>query len=122
MKKLLLLALIACLGTAADAQFKNTKWKGSLQLENLVDVMFDFKTDTLEALVVADNSTLELMKYSVKDNVLSIQKISGQSDCAESAVAKYKFEMKNNELVLTVVEDECYNRSGVLNNTTWIKQ
>lgn len=121
MKKLLLIAIIAFMGTAANAQFANTKWKGTLQLDNVVDVMFDFKTDTLEAIVIADNSSLETMKYSIKDNVLSFQKLSGQSDCSD-VTAKYKYEIKDNELVLTLVEDECYNRSAILNNTKWTKQ
>lgn len=122
MKKIFLIVLVAFIGVSANAQLANSKWKGILVLDTPVDVVFDFKTDTLEALVAADNSSLELMQYSIKDSVLSIQKISGQSDCAGTAIARYKFEMKEDAFVLTLVEDECYNRSSVLDGTKWIKQ
>jgi hypothetical protein len=39
-----------------------------------VDVVFNFSTDTLDVTNVADNSSLETMKYTLKDTVLTIQK------------------------------------------------
>lgn len=122
MKKIIFVMMAVIIGISANAQLTNTKWKGVLQLENETDVVFDFRTDTLEAVLVEDNSTLELMQYSVKDDVLSIQKISGQSTCSETSVARYKFEMKDDSLVLTLIEDECSDRSSVLDNTEWVKE
>lgn len=122
MKKIIFLAFIAFISASANAQLTNSKWKGTLQLDNPTDVVFDFRTDTLEAFVADDNSSLELMKYSVKDGVLSIQKLSGQSDCDDSIVAKYKFEINDDGLLLTVIEDGCMGRSGVLDKTKWVKE
>ncbi|QEC67349.1 hypothetical protein FRZ67_08590 [Panacibacter ginsenosidivorans] len=122
MKKIIFIAFIAFISVSANAQLTNSKWKGTLQLDSPTDIVFDFRTDTLEAIVAADNSSLELMKYSIKDSILSIQKISGQSDCDDSAIAKYKFEINSEGLLLTVIEDGCINRSGVLDNTKWVKE
>ena len=122
MKKIIFIAFIAFISNSANAQLANSKWKGTLQLENPTDVVFDFRTDTLEAVVAEDNSSLELMKYSINDSVLSIQKISGQSECEDSYIAKYKFEINEDGLLLTVIEDTCMDRAGVLDNTKWVKQ
>lgn len=122
MKKMIFIVLVAFVSVSVNAQLANSKWKGVLVLDSPVDVIFDFKTDTLEAIVVADNSSLETMQYTIKDTVLTIQKISGQSTCPGTTVAKYKFELKEDSFVLTLIEDDCYDRAGVLDGTKWIKQ
>ena len=121
MKKIVFLAAIIFAGVSANAQLTNVKWKGVLQLDSPVDVIMDFRTDTLEAVTAEDGQILETMHFNVADTVLSIKKLSGQSECGESE-AKYKFEIKDNELTLTLISDDCYNRSSVLDGTKWIKQ
>jgi hypothetical protein len=122
MRKMILIALVAFISISVNAQLANSKWKGVLVLDSPVDVVFDFKADSLEAIVAADNSSLELMQYSVKDTILTIQKISGQSSCASNNLAKYKFEIKEGTLLLTLIEDDCYDRGSVLDGTKWVKQ
>lgn len=121
MKKILFLAAIIFAGISAKAQLANAKWKGTLQLNSPVDVIMDFKTDTLEAITFEDNQVLETMHFSVQDSVLSIWKISGQSECGDSE-AKYKYDINDGELTLTLISDDCYDRSGVLDGTKWKKQ
>lgn len=122
MKKMLFIVIAAFICISVNAQLANSKWKGILVLDSPVDVIFDFKADTLEALVVADNSSLETMQYTLKDTVLTIQKITGQSTCQGTTVAKYKFEIKDDTFILTLIEDDCYDRAGVLDGTKWTKQ
>jgi hypothetical protein len=62
---------------------------------------------------------LETSLYTVKDSVLTLQKINGQSDCDGNTIGKYKFEIKGDAMQVTLIEDDCYNRSAVLNNITW---
>ena len=121
MKKIMLIAAIVFTGIVANAQLANAKWQGTLQLNSPTDVILDFKADTLEAITVEDNQVIELMKFAVQDSVLSIWKISGQSQCGD-AESKYKFEIKENELTLTLLSDDCPDRSGVLDGTKWKKQ
>jgi hypothetical protein len=121
MKKIFLIALISFVGAAANAQLANVKWKGTLQLDQQTDVFLNFKTDTLEAITVEDGQVIESMKFSVQDSVLSISKLFGQSECSDTE-SKYKFEIKEDELTLTVVSDDCPDRSSVLDGSKWKKQ
>src|SRR6516164_8578244 len=106
MKKITLL-LIVIIGTlTANAQLAKSKWKGTLQLDNPLEVIFDFGKDSLFVYTVADNSALETMTFSDSDKVLIIKKVYGQSDCNE-VEGKYKYEIKNDELLLTLIADDC---------------
>lgn len=120
MKKIILLLCIVIVAVSANAQLAKTKWKGTLQLDNPIEVVFDFGKDSLSVYTVADNSALETMTFTDSNNVLIIKKVYGQSDCNE-VEGKYKYEIKGEELVLTLVADDCTGRSQVLNNTKWSK-
>ncbi len=48
MKKTLFVLLVSFASVAVNAQLKNTKWKGTIQTDDKIDVVFDYKTDTLE--------------------------------------------------------------------------
>ncbi len=119
MKKIMLILLVAAAGTGAKAQFSGTKWKTTLQLDSPIDVIFDFRKDTVDAITADNNMLLETSLYTVKDSVLTLQKINGQSDCDGNIIGKYKFEIKGDAMQVTLIEDDCYNRSAVLNNITW---
>ncbi|HWB28491.1 MAG TPA: hypothetical protein VG738_23625 [Chitinophagaceae bacterium] len=122
MKKIFFALLVTLLAAGAHAQLANTKWKTTLKLDNPLDVVFEFGKDTLNVNAVADGSLVETMVYSVKDSVLTIQKTSGQSDCDGSTIGKYKFEMKDsNTILITLVSDDCTDRSQVLDGETWVK-
>jgi hypothetical protein len=121
MRKIILFMFIAFTAISANAQFTNTKWKGTLELDPATDVLFDFRKDTAEVFVLSDNSSLEIMVYTIKGNELTLQKITGKSDCDESVIGKYKFEMKNDEVVLTRMDDGCDDRGNVLDKSKWTK-
>jgi uncharacterized protein YrrD len=121
MKKIIFVAIIMLAGFAANAQLANVKWKGTVQLDAQVDIFLNFKTDTLEAITVEDGQLIETMKFSVQNNILSIWKISGKSECSDTE-SKYKFEIKEDELTLTLVSDNCTDRSNVLDGSKWKKQ
>jgi len=121
MKKLLFILLVSIVSATAHAQLTNTKWKGTVQLDNPVDVLFDFGKDTFKVTGVADGSLIETMSYSVKDGILSIQKIEGTSNCEGTTIGKYKFDIKNDEITFTLVADDCGDRANVLDKTTWKK-
>jgi hypothetical protein len=120
MKKIIVLLLVVISTVSANAQLSKTKWKGTLQLDNPLDVIFDFGKDSLFVYTAADNSALETMVFTDSVSTLIIKKVYGQSDCNDVA-GKYKYEIKNEELLLTLVTDDCPARSGVLNNTKWAK-
>jgi hypothetical protein len=121
MKKIVFLMLVSFATVSLHAQLAKTKWKGTLQLDNPVDVIFDFGKDSLSVSVVENSAGLETMLFTDKDGVLSINKVYGQSDCDTQATGKYKYEIKGEELLLTLVSDDCPNRSQVLDKTKWAK-
>jgi len=120
MKKITLLLMVTIGALTTQAQLAKTKWKGTLQLDNPLEVIWDFGNDSLVVYALADNSALETMTFKDADKTLTIKKVFGQSDCTESE-GKYKYEIKNDELVLTLISDECTGRSSVLNNSKWGK-
>jgi len=99
---------------STHAQVTNSKWKTTLQLDQPVDVVFDFRTDTLDVTNAADSSSLETMKYTLKDTVLTIQKLYGQSECDTSTIGSYTCTINGDEMHLKMISDDCSDRSGVI--------
>ena len=54
------------------------------------------------------------MTYTATNSTFTLAKVSGQSDCDNATVAKYKYEIKNNGLLITLVEDACDDRAPYL--------
>jgi|ERR1017187_513213 hypothetical protein len=120
-KKISLLFLVFLAAISGHAQMAYTKWKTSLQLQDQVTVLFDFKKDTLKAISVADSSIIETMTYTVQDTSLQFKKISGQSECDNTVIGVYRFKITGNQLSLSLMNDNCYARSSVLDHTIWTK-
>lgn len=107
--------LIVCLtACTVNAQFSNTKWKGTLNVDGGMDVVFHFKGDTLNVVNTYDNSSLETMKYSVDGKVITLQKLWGSSQCSESTLGKYKYAIVKDEMKLSLISDDCYDRSNAI--------
>jgi len=121
MKKIIFLLVISIASISVHAQLTDTKWKDTLKLDNPLEVFFSFAKDTLIVTAVADGSLIETMTYTVKDNVFTIQKVSGQSDCDSSSLGKYKFEINGDDMYVTLVSDDCTDRSSVLDKTKFVR-
>ncbi len=121
MKKIIFILLVSVASVSAHSQLANTKWKDTLKLENPMEAEFDFAKDTLTVTATADGSLVETMTYTVKDNVFTITKVSGQSDCDGTTTGKYKFEIKGNEMYITMVSDDCNDRATVLDKNKFVK-
>ena len=116
MKKIIIILLISFVSVAVHAQLANTKWKGSLQIEGGLDVLFNFRNDTLEVTNAKSDETIETMKYAIKDSVMTFHKLYGQSQCDTATIGTYKFEIKNNQMSLSLISDSCYQRSNAIGN------
>jgi hypothetical protein len=94
----------------------------ALYIPDSTDVIFDFRTDTVEAITASDSESLETMIYAVQDTVLTLKKVTGKSECDDTVIGKYKFEMKDDGMYLTMIEDNCTDRANALsNNAKWTK-
>jgi hypothetical protein len=120
MKKAALLLVLAFLTFSSYAQLSKTKWKTTLQLQNMTDVLFDFGKDSLKVFVVADSSLLETSLFTENRGEMTILKVTGISNC-EGVNGKYKFDIKDNQMVLTLVTDSCSDRAEVLDKAVFTR-
>jgi len=112
MKRLFLLVLCLFCGMLAQAQISNTKWNGNLAVPDLVPVTLKFQTDVFEVYVAENNELLESMSYKISGDTLILKKTSGGSPCPEGSTFKLKFAMKAEQLVLTLISDDCPERAS----------
>lgn len=99
---------------SVQAQVANSKWKVTLQLDDPIDVIFNFSTDTLDVTNAADNSDIEAMNYTLQDTVLTMRKLYGQSQCDTAAVGTYSCKVIGDQLWLKLISDDCEDRSNVI--------
>ncbi len=121
MKKMIVFLLVSVVSLSVHSQLANTKWKDTLKLDNPVAVVFDFQKDTLTVTALEDGSLIETMTYKVQDTVFTITKISGQSSCDGATVGKYKFAIAGDEMYVTLLADDCTDRSSVLDKTKFVR-
>jgi hypothetical protein len=55
----------------------------------------------------------DVMTYTEKDNIISLKKVSGGVPCNNNAIGKYSYEIKNDQLFITKIEDACLARGSV---------
>ena len=122
MKKIILLLTVPFLAATVNAQLSNTKWNGELNIQGGMSTIFNFSNDTLDVVSNDNNQSLETMKYTVKDSLLTLQKLYGSSQCDTSTPGVYKFQIAENELKLTLVSDECPDRAEAIGTMKLNKQ
>ena len=86
-----------------------TKWRGVILVPTPIDGLFEFRKDSL--LLYSNDKVVETMSYETKGDTLLLKKLSGASPCNDE-VGKYKCEIKDNVLTLTVLKDDCTVRSS----------
>jgi hypothetical protein len=121
MKTNIIFIILSMFTTTLFAQLENTRWKTKLIIDNLINVIFDFKKDTASVYNLADSNVIETMSYTANDSSFTLLKIDGQSDCDNSTPGKYSFTIKNDSIFMKMISDDCDDRSSVINNTGWKK-
>jgi hypothetical protein len=122
MKALVILTLLFSLTLSANAQLNNTNWKGTIMAPSEVNVVLQFKKDTLNIVIAGTDDVIESMKYSVKDDVITINKIAGGSPCSNDVTATIKYDIKDTTLVLVPLTDPCDERKNAWPPEGFIKQ
>ncbi|MDP9081137.1 MAG: hypothetical protein M3O71_27280 [Bacteroidota bacterium] len=121
MKKIITLVIILFTAVNTHAQLANTKWKGTLKIDEDVPTLFDFGKDTLKLTRFANGAGIENMTFTTTDSTLTLKKTEGQSDCNNDVIGKYKFSIRDGKLSLKLISDACNDRSSVLDNTVYTK-
>ena len=113
--------LIAFIAYSSNAQLSG-KWKGTLNIQGgAMDVEFNFTNDTLDVVNTSENQSLETMKYTLADSVISLQKLYGSSSCG-TEIGKYKYAIANNELTLSLISDDCSDRAAAIGSNMQLKK
>lgn len=97
--------------TSTNTDLKNTKWQGRIEKPQSMDIILEFRKDSLVA--TADGSELEVMFFSQSKDTLRLRKLNGQSPCDDTAEGLYRLEWANNgeKLMLHIIGDDCYARA-----------
>ena len=119
-KTIVCVLLVTIFSAAANAQLANSKWTGIIKVNSDVNVAFKFGKDTLVVYNRDDNSVIETMTYNATNSTFTLVKTSGQSDC-DKMPGKYKYETRENLLIITLLEDSCDDRSSVLQKLQLLK-
>lgn len=119
------ITLLLWVSLPATAQVKNplahTAWQGAVETSQVVNVVMRYGADTITMYTISDQQLLETMTYTMKGDTLSWKKVSGSSPCDTQAIGIYQAIIKDDQLVLKLLNDECPLRSGALQPTPFKK-
>ena len=113
MRLYILITATILLGIPGISQtIANSKWKGVFLIPDAVDVILDFKKDTLYLTI--EGQRLGTLIFSHRNDTLMITKISGTSPCPEQSTGLYRIEWlkKGEKFWLHGISDECEGRIG----------
>lgn len=105
--------------TGTTETLSNTKWYGTFNVPGPMSGTLEFKKDT--ALLSIEGEVVESMTYKQKGDTLVFQKIYGQSPCDEE-IGEYKFQLKDNVLVLMAMQDACEMRASAFSKEGYKKE
>ena len=94
---------------------------GTLLMEKPVSVIWKFDKDTLKVLTLTDSSMIETMTFKTEPGFLFITRVNGMSSCDNNTIGKYKFDIRDEKLFLTAVDDACSDRSEAISSDALIK-
>ena len=120
MSRIVLLAVLLTLSGFAKSQIQNTRWERTLPIDGDVNSILDFRNDTAALYTVADSSIVEVMSFSHTDSSITLVRLFGQSEC-DTLPGKYRYTIQGDSLTLTMLSDNCYDRSSVIDGTKWRK-
>jgi hypothetical protein len=100
--------------TIAQNSLSNTKWKGVFLIPHAVDVILNFKKDTLY-LEDEKGELFGTLVFSHRSDTLMITKVSGSSPCPEQSKGSYRIEWlaTGEKFLLHAISEECEGRAGV---------
>ena len=114
MKNVMIAALIIAFIPAAIAQrsLNNTIWLAHTNIPISADIQLVFKNDSLFILDDKGKAIGESMVYSLRNDSLFIQKVSGATPCAKGTSGWYKVEWPENTegFLLQNLNDPCIAR------------
>jgi heat shock protein HslJ len=118
--KIMLICLVLLSATLiSKAQLANTKWTGTMMVPDEAQVMLSFKKDSLY--IIINDEPVESMTYSVKDSLITGNKVDGKSPCNNDTFT-LKYTIKEDKLFIKDIADPCDPRLHAWVNDPFTKQ
>ncbi len=109
MKNVIFVLMLLVTTVSAKAQLNGTKWRGNVNAPEDITVLLNFQKQTLE-MTAMDGNQLESMSYTVKGDTILLKKLSGGSPCDLDSTFKVKYSIKDDKLSITPLTDDCEGR------------
>lgn len=103
-----LLLLFSCNKAKPINPIYNTAWAGIAHVPTAQNVVLQFSGDDLNVLL--KDQLIEQMKFTVSNDTLNISKKMGGSPCPVDSKGVYKYVIKDDQLEINYVSDECDSR------------
>ena len=98
--------------TSINPDLRNTKWKGHIEIPQTLDIILEFRYDSL---IVTSVEGLELgvMFFFQAKDTIRIRKLSGQGPCNNTTEGIYilKWTDSDDTLLFYPISDNCKQRS-----------
>lgn len=109
------LPVLLCAGALparAQKPLAGTAWVGIASIPEPVEIVLQFKQDTVFMFVKGSKQLAETMHYTQKgNNQYTWQKISGGSPCDTQTPGTWAYKIKKDEIMFTPVDDPCPGRT-----------
>ena len=109
MKNLIFVLVLLFTAVSAQAQLEGTKWRGDMNVPENMTILLKFQKQTLD-MISLDGDQLESMLYTIKGDTLLLKKLSGGSPCNLDSIFKIKYTIKDDMLSITPLTDDCEGR------------
>ena len=93
----------------AQNSISNTKWKGHIEVPQALDIILEFRYDSL-FVTSAEGLELGVMFFSQTKDTLKIRKLSSQGPCNTTTEGIYILTI-DDKLVLYPISDNCKQRA-----------
>lgn len=120
MKNSLLILVLFFISLSVNAQLAGTKWKGKVNIPKLTDVIFDFKNDVADV-TTATGMPVESCSYIIKSDTITFKKIKGGSPCPVNSVFTVQYNIKNDQMSIMPLTDDCEGRKGTFTKEALVK-
>ena len=104
----------------SQKQVHQTRWKGQVLEPQAIDIVLNFRNDSLVA-TSADGRELGVMFFLQYGDTLMIRKLSEQGPCNNETEGVYRVELTENgdKLTLYIITDRCRDRARSITSTVY---
>lgn len=115
---LVVVLLLTASNLFSQSSISKTKWKGHIEMPQALDIILEFRNDSLIA-TSAEGLELEVMFFSQAKDTLRLRKLNGQSPCDYTTEGIYRLEMveAGDKLLLHMIKDDCTERAKSITST-----